>query len=267
MRPGSAQQRRPDPERPLYFLHVPKTGGTSLSAWLDGHFAPGDVCPWRELGQAIAAPRERLRSYRLYRGHHGMYLPRLLGTPLAIVTIVRDPLSRSISHYRDIVSRVTHPLHERVRGLTFEEFVLGGDAEAELRNLQCRFLALDDIDGDYRAHQRMLNGDPDGSRRKYSDRAMLDRALGTLDACLVAGVCERIDEAAARLAAALGWPAPGPLPRANAATAPLAPEALTRLALGRVRELTALDQELYNAVLGRSGGGRAPPRPPSHIPS
>ncbi|HZW10219.1 MAG TPA: sulfotransferase family 2 domain-containing protein [Phycisphaerales bacterium] len=256
---------------PLYFLHIPKTAGTSLAAWLESQFPADAVCPWRTLQQILAAPRDRLARYRLFAGHLGMYLPRLMSARVAIVTMLRDPLSRSVSHYRDIVARVLHPLHARVRAMSFEEFVHSTLGEAELLNLQCRYLALDDIEADYDAHHRSFASDPCALRAKYTDSALLSRAFANLKTFECVGVCERADEAAAAIARRFGWPAPGPLARLNGATSPFDARDLTPKAIQRVRDLTAMDRELYEAVAFaarvRPSGSLGRSAVPTHIPS
>lgn len=85
--------------RRLVFLHVPKTGGTSLHATLSSHFAPERFCPERFNG---------LRDWRLgalaafdyYSGHFDY--ESCLGIPGAsvqMVTLLRDPVRRLLSLY------------------------------------------------------------------------------------------------------------------------------------------------------------------------
>lgn len=86
-------------DRTLYFLHIPKTAGTSLRRWLTSHFRGEEEAPELVFAKLLELPRERLTEYRLICGHHGMYLPSLLLRPPMIVTVLRDPVSRSISHF------------------------------------------------------------------------------------------------------------------------------------------------------------------------
>lgn len=144
------------------------------------------------------------------------------------------------------------------------------DGEAELLNLQCRYLALDDVDADFFGHERLRRGNMPGLRAKYSDRAMLDRALSRIGSIEVAGLAEQVDEVAARIAERMEWPAPPRLERLNARRAPFNPYCLTPRALQRTLELTRLDCQLYEEVkrmvLKRSD--ELSPMPcPSYIPS
>lgn len=235
----------------LYFLHIPKTGGTTLRAWLESHFPAAEVLrpesPERLFGRG--APVRA--GWRFSSGHYGMMFPALVGDPCGVVTMLREPLARSVSHYRDIRSRPRHPLFGLASGMSFERFVMSDAGDTELRNLQCRFLALDDAEKDFWPHAGHDAGDVPCLRRKYADPELLARATRALERIDVVGVCERFGESVGAIAGRYGWPVPPPLPRLNRASEPFDAAELTQRARDRVRELTALDLVLYETVAAR----------------
>jgi len=90
---------------PLFFLHVPRTGGTSLLTYLDRQFEPGRVCPAHEQFQFEALEAEgRLEGYDFYRGHFGVNLGRRLSRPGTWITLLRRPGPRVFSTWRHLRS-------------------------------------------------------------------------------------------------------------------------------------------------------------------
>ena len=86
-------------ERPLCCLHIPRTVGISLAAILERRFDGELICPvhlWHDL---LRISRDYLRRYRLFRAHFYSYLNHFLGTDLAHLTMLRDPVERSVSHF------------------------------------------------------------------------------------------------------------------------------------------------------------------------
>jgi len=90
----------------IYFAHIPKTGGTTLQYILAQHLGYDEVCPTRF--QRI--PPDKLKTYRMFSGHL-LYLNRKrIPEPTIRLTILRDPISRTISffeHLRRVPSAIT----------------------------------------------------------------------------------------------------------------------------------------------------------------
>ena len=239
------------PHEALYFLHIPKTAGRSVAAMLSEHFPLGEIFPCDTLPQILARPPSELERWRLYCGHFGKYLTTVLGRRPVLTTFVRDPIARSISHYRDMKLREDVWLYEWVNNHSFDEFVLDEVASVELVNLQTRYLALDDIEEDYFGYSRDRLTDPRLLHRKYADTFLLDRALETLENAAFVGVQERFDESLQLLAATFGWRMPAHAPRLNVAREPFDMSGISPAAMERLEEITSLDRELYRVATER----------------
>jgi hypothetical protein len=90
---------------PLFFLHIPKTAGTTLNSILDANFAPGSILDiyTEEQHQAVQGMTyNRLAEYDLVRGHIFVqdYDEILDGpVPMRMFTFLRDPVERVISEF------------------------------------------------------------------------------------------------------------------------------------------------------------------------
>ena len=96
-----------------YFLHIPKTAGTSIRTWLQAR-AGFRLCPdtlWSEL---LRRDRATLGEFDLFIGHFYTALPSYLDEKLVTFTFLRHPVNRSVSHYLHIMREQSHYLHERV---------------------------------------------------------------------------------------------------------------------------------------------------------
>jgi hypothetical protein len=139
------------PTDTLFFLHLPKCGGTTFGGLLQQMFRRDvDVYanPYRRR-ELLDAPREELQSYRLIRGHFQYPdVIRKLGFLPRSVTLLRDPIARFISHYQ----MRKHPRWQpdnppqrayqaKLNSMSFEQFLECPELTSELANLQYRFLA------------------------------------------------------------------------------------------------------------------------------
>jgi len=86
------------PELRLVFLHVPKTGGTTLHHHFSAHFVPEEICPERISGLDRYSEDE-LRQWRYFSGHFNADEIKRIPKPVFVVTVLRDPIERLLSHY------------------------------------------------------------------------------------------------------------------------------------------------------------------------
>ena len=134
----------------LYFLHAPRTGGTSIVRLLRDAYPSASVR--HNPPTTDVAERPRLERVAAVSSH----LPRTVVAELfptrslLPITIVREPLSRLVSLYNDSSNRENHPWHERVKAMTPAQFfdallpgpnqrndIFGPGDFAELTNHQC----------------------------------------------------------------------------------------------------------------------------------
>jgi hypothetical protein len=212
----------------LVFLHIPRTGGRTLSTVLRRNFPRDERCvrlnildkPLSEAMEGI--PLEKRARLRLLTGHlpYGVhnYVPR----PCDYVTILRDPVKRLISVYGLIVRRRHHALHERVVGsrVSLEQYVESGMDQGQTHNSQTRQLS--------------------GRQFGVVDAAALDEAKQNVSTFGLVGLTERFEETIALLRRTFGLRAPIYLTK-NVAS-PIEVSERTREVL---REHNQLDYELY----------------------
>lgn len=104
-------------EPPIFFIHVMKTGGVTLLESIRARYAAGEVYPDAELDLTHLAPdrvafrhltlqyldaipSSRRDRIRVYAGHFPQVACDVLGGRFRTVTILRDPVERTISLLR-----------------------------------------------------------------------------------------------------------------------------------------------------------------------
>lgn len=93
--------------RRFYYLHIPKTAGSSLGSVLLQPYAPSTVLNC-ELGELLQRGRPEINEHLAFAGHWGTGLFSLLDRPIACLTVLRDPFERMISAIR-FAQREGHP--------------------------------------------------------------------------------------------------------------------------------------------------------------
>lgn len=222
----------------LIFLHIPKTGGTTLQWALKRQYGrEGTFCVRGDLDGVAAEldalePEER-RRIRVIHGHMGIGLHQRLPGPARYFTMLRHPVDRVISHYYYVRRRPHHHLHEPIAaGMSLQEYVEtgAGGLSKELDNGQTRVLA-----GEV----------PRAAPLGGCTRDMLETARHNLDTLFGGvGISERFDESLLTFRRAFDWNLPFYVTR-NVTKARPAVEEVDDATVRVIRRHNELDLELY----------------------
>jgi hypothetical protein len=104
-----------EPAPRWFFVHMHKTAGTALYQRLLEQFGPASIYPTQAEQKAHKASlhvdllcrkfRERGHELQLIAGHFPLCTTELLGVPFTTITVLRDPVERTLSSLRDMRER------------------------------------------------------------------------------------------------------------------------------------------------------------------
>lgn len=116
----------------FFFLHVPKTAGTSIIDVLSQMFG-GYALRHEDLLATVGDHREMLRlidgqtgffdRYIMVMGHMNLYNPLVVRADRrrVFLSVFREPVARVVSHYEYLRRYPEHPFHAEVAGRTLSE--------------------------------------------------------------------------------------------------------------------------------------------------
>lgn len=245
----------PVEDRKLVFLHIPKTGGTTLHHHFSRHFAPEEICPER-FSNLAAIPPERMARYRYFSGHFNFDELHLIPGPRYVVTVLRDPIERILSTY--YFWKRHKPEVVEAQGLQGPAVARAGDLAAFLgSNDPAVTDAIDNTMARYLAGR--VNVAHDGGYRyvvanagmQVTELQVMHRATAHLLALDYFGFTAHLNEVYGRVSLVFGMPQLSQLGRMNAreeitdALGPAEEEEVTPELMAKLRGLTMLDRELY----------------------
>lgn len=234
---------------PIYYLHIPKTGGTFFTSFLDSQFYADDICPAQLLPELFRIPQADLLRYRFFRGHLWHGLDSHLKRRLRYITLLRNPVQRTISWYSHVRRDVNAYRHQRLvdENWSLLEFVRDEQTHWDMVNAQTLFLA---VDLDYAALARDPIGYGQAVVKQYArrgnDRALLDLAKQRLEQCTFFGITERMQDSVSLLSYAMGFYPDFSLPRLNVAGNRPTESEISVETIDAIKAITGIDQELYD---------------------
>jgi Sulfotransferase family len=182
----------------LIFLHIPKTGGTTLYKILARQYWRAQTLTFDGCSSQIerfkTLPPARRGRYRLIKGHLHFGLHHFVPGASTYITFLRNPVERVLSFYHHARSKPDHYLYSVLATERLDlETQLAQDVTLELFNEQTRLLA---------------GGEWEDPRRPVT-RAALTRAQANLRAHFrVVGILEESDASLLLLRHAFGWQMP-----------------------------------------------------------
>lgn len=125
-----------DPTKTYYFLHIPKTAGTTFKSILQQEFQPEQICYADNL---LSLSKNWYSDHRLFMGHYFYGIDKIIGKKPVYLTFLRDPVKRFISHYHYLKRLEWHPFHQYTGSI--ESFMDSPVIQEHCANVQTRMLA------------------------------------------------------------------------------------------------------------------------------
>jgi hypothetical protein len=230
----------PKSQERFYFLHIPKTAGTSFQRMLYHVFPQKEIFPnmadlhrnqrqYPTFQQVKDLPQEKLKDVRLLMGHWPAATAQKMPEGTHILTFLREPMARTFS---DINHK--HPITPHLQDLDVNDAI--HKMRNALFNVQTRHLA---------DHQ--LTHTPYHNNFRKIDAKGLQQAKEQLEACAFFGIKERFDESIVLAERKFAWKFPQ-RKRLNLAKNSLSDQ-LSAESISFLKDNMTYDFELYEFAL------------------
>jgi hypothetical protein len=222
-------------EQAVIFVHIFRTAGTTLYRVIDRNFSHGSIFTFPVDGTVEDLKKlgdSDKHKIRVIRGHLGFGLHESLPQPCAYLTLLRDPVERTVSYYCFIRRTPDHYCYHLIHDnqMSLEDFI------------KCRQdIMLDNV------QTRFLSGLETGHEVGFGQctRDMLETAKRNLrEHFAVVGLTEEFDSTLVLLKRTFGWRRLAYVKHNVTQNRPEGHE-ISPTTLDAVAEVNALDTELY----------------------
>jgi hypothetical protein len=243
----------------IYFLHIPKTAGSSLSGIIRSAYPQKLAMPAYLIPQLLKLNREEINKFQCFTGHFGTGLFSLLDRNIPCVTMLRDPFERAVSFFY-----YTNKFENPGKKPDFREILNNPYTSKRIENFQALYLGYDvNLDNSLDSPNPILdwNSQTAISLEVFfvellcgvDMNKIVDNAKKRLDRMEVVGIVEQFNDSAELICKFLGVSVPRKFHQENVSPQKLSLGGLTYRESGeipedvikRIDELTACDQEIY----------------------
>ena len=259
---GPSRPLAAPPIERLVFLHVPRSGGTTLHDLLAAAVGGENMCAVRHnhLWRCLATDLSRAR---VFCGHYDRdCLSVIPGARIKVATMLREPRSRLISlyaylraHRPETIAPANLDLAGAARRYGLADFL---EAALEINPAAVDNPCLRTFGG-WLPHRRWEQAAEPSAPKALADfgypiEELVQRARTFLDDMAAIGILEQFEESAHSIFTAFGLGVPPPvgalhslesLVKGNQAFEPVQLEAITRSDARRIDEMTHYDAQLY----------------------
>ncbi|MHC4646778.1 MAG: sulfotransferase family 2 domain-containing protein [Planctomycetota bacterium] len=206
----------------IIFVHIPKTGGTSLKNMVKDHL--GDAVQWdaTDKGTIGGNTIQVMMGHFPYGGHE-----RYPDREVKYFTMLRDPIQRLWSHYWSVVRNPGHYQHFKAVFLGHARYFADRSLTYENDNTQTRMLCGQGFGWD--AREPITQADYEQAKRNLATFAAV-------------GIFEHYEESVKKIYRALHWKK-DPLRFDNRGRGK--PDVIPDEALVVMRDVTVFDRQLY----------------------
>ena len=261
------QRQQVDPSvRPIYFLHIMKTGGTALNQSLAALVGPWPRLSDLFLDHLVCLPRPLLAQAILIAGHLPLEAVELLPAGGALCTVIREPVDRTLSH-------LAHLNGERAGqgqpAVSLEEFISEAGWGRLWQNYQAHQLVgrlgLSDVWTRFSPPERAASRALSPADRDFPLQSLFDNeaalpagdldsaALAALESIDLVGTTDDLDGLLARVARFWHLPPPAPVPRVRVSPGRSARADVPAPLLAAIEAGTLVDAALYRRAQVISG--------------
>jgi hypothetical protein len=251
------------PPRPVYFLHIMKTGGTALTEALSEMASLWPRLTDLFVDNLVCLPRPLLEQAALVTGHLPYEAIAALPAGAAVCTVIREPVERTLSHHAHLAASLAA---QGEGPLALDEFIASDTWAPLWRNYQARQLvhtvglldAWRDFSPPERSAGRVLTEVDasfplqslfDAGPMSVSEEDLLTLAGQRLDVITFVGVTDDLEALISRIAAYWDRPAPRRVHRMRVTDGRMLVGDVHPSLLRTIRAGTEVDLALYQRAL------------------
>jgi hypothetical protein len=239
----------------FYFLHIPKTAGTSLVNILENQFSADKVYNkviWPELFTDL--PLE-FDSFDLFRGHFGYWMCDLLPRKPKIITMIRKPLEQILSLYEHQRRSFDEDDFSMLKSKdeSILEVLKDGPRRRRLANHQTRNITLainkQEIFNILNKNKKIEQSDFKEIQPRLPQKTgkeLLEIAKKRISSFEFVGITEKFEESLQLLYFTFGWYPLRYVPKENVASKRVTFDSLDDEIKIELKKATRLDESLYN---------------------